>query len=695
MRKKYYFLLMLFVSSLCMLHIACNVQSPKAPHWDLPVNIPLVDSTFTLQELAKNADDITVLQNGLIGFHYEGEFDTTQVGDQLTLDDVAQSYEVDFNSLQIPTIAAAFNQFFFYQLSTEAATKDGQSSTFASFSFNNIEGISFTSSELVATKINKGTARLIINNQLPVDLQNITMKLKDLNTGQFILETFVADIPASATTDHEFDVSGKTISSNTVWVISGESPGSSGATVSINKNASMDILMNLVNIHVDEIDARLPALEINQTDNLQLSMGAGIKQAAFKKGQVSIKVTNTTPIPATLTVTLNELVSKATNIPMSFTMNLAGEGTSTKNYDLSKYIAMMSAAAPGEVQTTPIQLTGVTSDATDSPVKVQAGNGFEVDFSMKNIVLDHVEGWLAQHQVDLTATESTISSPEKFGGLEGIHIGDGRLKITVYNTMGLPIRFEGAIEGTSESGKTATFSLNEDIQPGQDGAEVATTIPPFTPQNSNILSFINLPPQKIKAFGQAWVGDGVTVGIVSSDDYVRAKYVLESAFKASWDNRTIKADTTQLSILPTDYNGAKDDSITTLNSDVTKDLQKLELHAQIQNHLPIGVGIQFRFVTDLKNLDKNPDLILGPIDLPAAPADANGIVTQPVSKESVLTIDGDNVSLFQNASDAPKPLFIVTEILIYSTNGKEVQVFATDYVRVQAITKIVNRIGNE
>ncbi|NIA30409.1 MAG: hypothetical protein GWP06_10930 [Actinobacteria bacterium] len=671
------------------------MQSPKAPQWDLPVNIPLVDSTFTLQELVKNTDDIRVLENGLVGLHYEGEFDTTKVGDQLTLPDVAHSYEVAFNTLEIPEIAAAFGQYYFFQLSSDAVTKDGQTSTVDAFTFNNVEGLSFSSSELVATKIREGSARLVINNQLPVPLQNVTFTLKDQTTGDVILETLVADIAASATTNHEFDVSGKTISSNTVWIISGKSPGSGDASVVISKNAPLNVLMKLFNIKVDEIDARLPAIDINETDNLKLDVGAGIKEAAFQSGQASLKVVNTTPIPARLSFTLNELLDKRTNLPISFTIDLDAKGTSTTNYDLSEYVAKMKIAAPGEVQTTPITVTGKTFETTDGPVKVQAGNGFKIDFSMKNIVLDYIEGWLAEHQVDLTTTESTINLPEKFGGLEGIKIGDGRLMITIFNTMGLPIRFEGSIEGTSESGKTATFLLNESINPGQNGKEVATIIPPFTPENSNILQFINLPPKRVLADGKAWVGDGTTIGRVSRDDYVRAKYVLESAFKASWESRTINADTTELSVLPPDFTGVKDDNITTLNSDVTKDLQKLELHAQIENHLPIGVGIRFHFATDLKNLDKNPDLVLGPIDLPPAPADANGVVTQAVSKESVLSIGENDVRLFQNTSDVPKPLFIATEVLIYSTNGKEVQVFATDYVKVRAFTRIVNRIGNE
>ena len=695
MKKRFYFLFLPLLSFLFVLNLACNVQPPKSPKWDLPVNIPLVDSTFTLRELVKNEDDIKVLENGLVGFHYEGEFDTTRVGDQLTLDDVAHSFQVAFNTLQIPIIAAAFSQYFFSQLSAEAVSKDGQSSTIAPFTFNDVEGLSFSSSELVATKINKGTAQLVINNQLPVALKNVTFKLKDQSTGHFILETLVANIPALATTNHEFDISGKTISSNTVWIISGESSGSGGATLPINKNAPLEILMNLLNVQVDEIEARLPAIDINEMDNLNLDIGAGIKEAAFKSGIASIHIVNTTPIPAKLNFILNELLDKQTKKPISFTIDLESKGTSTVNYDLSKYVAKMKTAAPGEVQTTPITVTGATFESTDGPVKVQAGNGFQIDFSMKNIVLDYVEGWLSEHQVNLNTTESTINLPEKFGGLEGIHVGDGRLMITIYNTMGIPIRFEGSITGTSESGKTATFSLNESIHPGQSGKEVATVIPPFTPENSNILAFINLPPKRVLADGKAWVGDGATTGRVSRDDYLRAKYVLESAFKASWEERTINADTTKLSVLPPGYGDNSTDNTTTLNSDVTKDLQKLELHAQIENHLPIGVGIRFRFATDLKNLDKNPDLVLGPIDLPPASVDANGTVTQAVSKESVLSIGGNDVRLFQNTSDTPKPLFIATEVLIYSTNGKEVQVFATDYVRVQAFTKIVNRIGNE
>ena len=118
MKNKYYSLFMLIVLALLTLIYACSLQNPKAPQWDLPLNIPLVDSTFTLQELVKNTDDIQVLENGLVGFHYEGDFDTTKVGEQLTLPDVAHSYKVAFNTLEISVLAAAFGQYYFSRFRT-------------------------------------------------------------------------------------------------------------------------------------------------------------------------------------------------------------------------------------------------------------------------------------------------------------------------------------------------------------------------------------------------------------------------------------------------------------------------------------------------------------------------------------------------------------------------------------------------
>ena len=674
--------------------VGCSLESPKAPRWDLPVNIPLMDSTFTVAKLIEDTENIVTLESGLVGFRFEGEFDTTRVGDYLNLDDISRQYGIQFAGLQIPLVPAGFDRYLFSQLTSQAVDKHNTTSAIDAFSFADVEGESYDASEFVRGKILSGKLRFTVTNGLPVPLRQVRFRLVDKNTDTILKEIVFPEVAAAATLKKEIDAAGLTLSPATVWRMSGNSPGSGGTAVPIDQNSPVLTATELVDFQIEEIESVLPEIAINHTQWVPLYDRAAIKRGEFQSGIIRLKISNTTEIPSTVVIQLNQLKRKDNGQPLQFPLDLAGGSSSVLEYRLADYVAHMTLPPPGGTQTTPITVVGKFLETSSGPVRISDGDAFRIDFSMRDVRLSYVEGWLKEQEVKLPRQETRINRPKGFGGFDEIKIKDGRLLISVFSTIAMPIRFTGTIEGYGEQNRHAALAIDERIAAGQSGKEVETKLPPFTPANSGILGLLNLYPERIVTSGTGWVGDGVTVGTVTANDYIRVKYLLESAGSAVWQDKIITPDTTKFIIEPANAPGQTEPDATALSADLTRRLQKIEFHASVENHLPIGLRLVFRMAHSLDRLGTNPDIILGPLQVQAGELKASGTVVKATQQEQTLVLDREDLQLFKNDGDTPQRVYVAPEITLLGSS-KEIQLFGSDYVRVQAFVKIISRVGDE
>ena len=670
------------------------MEGPKAPQWEVPINIPLVDSTYTLASLIGNIDDVVVDEYGLLGLKIQGVVDTTYVAPYLSIENIDYAYEIELQEIEMPSVPALADKFTFSQLSAQAASAPLTAIVVDPFEFDKTKNAGIEDIPFVSAKISGGLAKLTISNALPVSLKNLTAQLINNTNSNILLEYKFDNIASLASLTASQNISDITISTNTTWRITGQSDGSGTSIIVINKQAPVTLLLELQNIRFSAIESFIPDFSFTHTENVPLLDSLTIEEAKFRSGNLYISVVNRFPFKYAANVIVNEFIHKTTAGPFKAAIDLDPNEEETVSIDLSQYKAVMTLPNVGQTQTTPITFEG-TLYGTEGPVTVGNDDGIAVELAFRDMFLEYIEGRIDNKEVVVDETETGISLPIKFGGLEGLKLGDAKFYMNVYNTVSIPVRLEGFLKAVSSSGEEMSIDFGADLNPST-GGEALTVLQPFETGDSDILDFVNLPPNKILFTSKGYIGDGVTVGRVDGTDYLRANYTLEIASKAIWENKTFVVDTTKILIEPQYADLPEDEQIDkSFDSEVTKNLNRVSVRSVIENHTPAGLSISFRFATDPVNLTESPDLVLGPISISTAQLDDGGYVTKSIVSESDLVLSENDLELFQNPSDEAKFLYIETLLELHGSDGKEVQLFSSDYIRVQSYVNVTITVKDD
>jgi hypothetical protein len=95
--------------------------------------------------------------------------------------------------------------------------------------------------------------------------------------------------------------------------------------------------------------------------------------------------------------------------------------------------------------------------------------------------------------------------------------------------------------------------------------------------------------------------------------------------------------------------------------------------------------LQLQLADALARLYDKPNVVLGPIKLPAAATDAIGRVLEARSIEVTLELSDRDMEIFRNSTGELKPVFIAADLKLDGTNGQVRQIFNNDYVKIQAL----------
>ena len=208
-------------------------------------------------------------------------------------------------------------------------------------------------------------------------------------------------------------------------------------------------------------------------------------------------------------------------------------------------------------------------------------------------------------------------------------------------------------------------------------------------ENKQIFSIVNLMPQQIQFSGSAFISDGVTDGLITSNSYIRAHYLLETPARLSWKESALVPDTTFLQINP---EGVKEMDLVKgavhLDAKKTNVLHQFIISSEIENHLPVGASIEFR-LADVMSQAEEADLVLSPIEIQAASINVSGRTEESNQRTAEIKLDGDDVSIFHNDSDEPKLLRLVSKINLHGTGGEKVKVYESDFITINSVAKIV------
>lgn len=670
----------------------CSFESPKIPTWELPINIPIIDKKYTMEELATDYEEIFIGENGQLGIRFEGDFDTTFIKNRLRISDVTETIKLDLGTFEVPALGARADVFRFSQLWHDAAAHNGQTVSVPAFSFSDIEGSPIGTIDFYSTLLKRGYARIVVRNNLHVPLHDLVLTYKDKITNSQITQFTIENIAPMDSAVKELNFGGKTIPQTTVWVISGTSPGSEGATVSVNQAQTVELYIQFMDVLIQNITARIPSLDLTQEQMLFFGDEITLHEARSDSGKLVIKIENSTPLGTQFDLVLQQIVNNGNGAPLHMNVRLSPYQKTEQIFDLSNHTLRMDVKNDGAGSETPLDIVGGTEPSQDNYVTLADEHYISISVSLQDIVLTYIRGIVEKQEIVPDKVQKEIDLPDYVENPGTFNLKSGRFELIFVNSINVPVEFDGKVIGFNRNGRSESILINHPLKRGTNTLPESTVV--VLDENDNLIDFLNLPPILIEAVGRLWVGDGVTMGEVSADDFIYGSFRFETAAAAQWNTTLINADTTEIRILPEKWDaGNKTNSVTTLDGEITKNLQSAKLLVQMENHIPVGADIRFLMHTDSTALFTNPKVILGPLHLKAPSTDDNGRVSGALVYEQALILSSKDSEIFKNTGDVEKPIFIATEITLNGTNGKTVQVFSDDYLVVKAMATIMTRVG--
>ncbi|MBN1999199.1 hypothetical protein JW935_16695 [candidate division KSB1 bacterium] len=685
MKKKLLFCLFLFT--------ACSLESPKTPSWDIPLNIPLADKNYTVEEMAESEEDIIVLEEGLIGFQLHGDLEKTVIGNFITLSGTNAQYNIGLERMGISDISGGVDEFLFDQLYDNAERDHAKIEPVLPFQFQNIRGTKLEDSDFTFVALNSGWALLTVTNNLPVNLKNVVLILIEETTGIEIIHAPV--IPAVNVNDSSsvsVDLSGKVVPPASHWTLSGESPGSGGEPVPINQSDAVRLSTKIKEVNISKANSVLPEMRFEQFESLLLEEKVGMEEVAFQKGFLEWQVENRFPLVIDIDFSVDVFKHKITGQSLIQSVHLDPWEEKTVRVDLSDYVAYLTAASPNSSQTVPVQITGGTLGSNEIKVNINSSHEIIVDVTFTGVEVDYCKGWIDHYEKDLGTTEEQSDLPSRTDDLENVEFKSALLHIRLTNTLQVPFIFESEITGYND-GKAVSFFVSEQVYPTGTDGNPADFIIEYDHNNSTILDFVNLLPETYTAKSRVLLGDGQTIGYLASDQFVETDFTFTIPAKVKFNEQTVVLDTSKILVDPEDM-PAHDSGENRVSAETTEKMSTAEILASVTNHLPIGCKVFFHLDHDSTQIVDHPQVVLGPIEIIAGKTNMQGRVVQASEQQVVLKISKDGIEIFSNNSRGPIPVFIAT-VLKIPESPQTVQVYSEDYIQVVSLARIIVKLDKE
>jgi hypothetical protein len=677
----------IFFSGIVLL-LYCRLEPPQAPRWRSNLQVPLVDTVLTVENVLDSYDQAFFYADGMLGLKIDSHLDTTFIRDYFILPNVYDDFTLGVTDINLPRIVAGTSRFFFSELYSGAAGLHNQDVIVPAFEFNNVTGNRLQNPDFQSADIRYGAATAVFHNRLPVDLYDVVLYLKDMQSGDILLKTDnPIQVESQDSVKIELQVSNIRIDSQTAWMISGKSNGSGNNSVNVSQEDGIDLYLVLESVVVSAVEADLPALQLDREQHVVFGQAYQIMQVGMKSGTLHFNILNQMPFDIDIVITTQQIYKENSDAFIRLPINLQAGKERNIELDISDYVIDLTQNQFFIFSDLVINVSGEIKNHSDQIVRLDESTDIDVSVALEDLNLEYIEGAFDHQRVELDSMEEKVEF-DQFGDLSGVTLKDAKLVVDIFSTLSVPIKFQGQVWGIAGNGNKSLMHFSEQIQLSDGDGEMHTQLPVYTPENSDILPFVNLQPEKIIAFGSAWIGDGTAVGRINGWDYIRAEYTLEIPAHLTLQERRMRIDTMQYQILPADYAVEENSAITQIDAGLSNRLYSANIKIISQNKLPLGAQLCFYFAQDSAKLFRSPDMLVGPVRLDAAGIDQAGKARDVVVQKFELIIPAEKSYLFKNEGRTPKNLFVATQVILADSGEQAIQVFDSDYIQLSALIDI-------
>ena len=498
--------------------------------------------------------------------------------------------------------------------------------------------------------VKEAFATLTVNNQLGLDLNWVQIKLIDLSF-QDTLHTVILPngIVAVDSTIQNVILTDKTFSNRLGIQIKASTPGGEIQTIE-DKYLSFDFTLD--SLKIIQGRAKVPSFELFKEKDILLPTKSIIDSARIKSGLLSLDLRNFTSLGAELQIDFPEL--KKNSEILSIVSNLPSSGFSNLNLLLDGYTLIPEQGNEFKVY------TSVRSPGSgDSLVDFKSSDSIRVDALLSEIIFSQIAGIIESTRLEMGNITRELNIPL---GFESAHLTNASLNLEVHNGVDLPANLSVSIQG--DQGQK--LSLTAEIEAGNPFGTSVTSI--FEDQLESLFSPV---PNTLTVTGNVICGDGQTFGIVREEDFFFGRIKVSSPLEMILDSCQVQIDE--------DSNKVDDDAKQWIEDQINSGKVVLK----IESHLPLEAKARMFLSSNHENLFSNPDLVIGPIEVPHGELNHDGSVKASSSSQSEINLNHQELQIFTNA-----PFYMAGSLDLPGTNGETIKASSADFIKITSYLEL-------
>jgi hypothetical protein len=647
--------------------------SPVAPVWDVQVNVPLVNRTYTVNELVEK--DPTLLHtdgSGLLVYTNSQQFSPIGIRNDLKVDPASDTYQSRIGTFKIKSPSSKIRKLSAGELNPALGVMQGQSVVVPSFSFSVAERPFPIVAEVQQATIASGQVVVTLINQLQVPIDNVYLTVQS-QLGPLAQYDHAAAIQPSDSVKGIFSLANLRIGNSLSYTLNGHVPGGGGSVVVDTSRAVILRVDFPTEIEAYQAVAELPANTFTTSGGFAVDDSTRIDNAEVSVGSMTVTLNNSLGLSGQLSFTIPELLQQS-NKPFTQVIPFTSkQQTIVVTYPLKGY----SVQSPdGRLN---YNVITQTYDTGDNLVTIDSSMMVFGSVATSVIYFERFQGTVKPTNISVSVSRSVDLGEMNRIFTGTVKVSQARVILTVTNPTRFAIDLNTAISGgNSVTGQSASLSIPQD----QRRISYPQSTITLTETNSNIVSFLNsfsgkLPDQFTVA-GDALLNPDYASGSVSASDSIGIGFSLEIPLSVGVVSGVVR-DTNDVDI----------------DSDARKEIDRTtygKVTFEVENGLPASIEVSLDLL-DAKRAEllTLPKASQPPVAVTGAQVDAQGRVIVPASSTTYLEVTADDISKFHPSE------YVAYSMIIGTTGGGSVpvQFRSTDSVHVRAYSTLNYRVNSK
>ncbi|MCK4404622.1 MAG: hypothetical protein KAW02_05970, partial [candidate division Zixibacteria bacterium] len=398
--------------------------------------------------------------------------------------------------------------------------------------------------------------------------------------------------------------------------------------------------------------AKVSSFDLSREKVILLPTNSIIDSARIKSGSLSLNLRNFTNLGADVQVDFPEL-EKDDQI-LSVMRYLPASGHSDVSLVLDGYTFR-----PNEGNEVTAQTKVWSPGSEGALIDFKSSDSVSVGIIVSEIVFSQVCGIIESTRVEIDQITRQLEIPP---GFESAHLTNASLNLEIHNGVDLPANLSVIIQGE----KGQELSLQAEIEASGPFGTAITSI--FEDQ---LESLLNPVPESLTVTGEIICGDGQSFGIVGEEDFLFGKIIVSSPWELILDSCQVQIDQ--------DSNEVDDDVRQLIEDQIN--FGKVIL--KIESHLPLEAKAKIFFSQYLENLFSNPDLVIGPVNIPGGELNDDGSVKESNSSQIEINVTHQELQVFTSV-----PFYMAGYIDFPGTNGQTIKASAADFIKITSYLEL-------